>query len=44
MAKTGKIEAATFNKEINMQDLPSGIYYLRLMKGNLINVYKVVKL
>jgi hypothetical protein len=44
MAKTGKIEAATTNKEINMQDLPSGIYYLRLTKGNLVNVYKVVKL
>ncbi len=44
MAKTGKIEAATSDKEINMQDLPSGIYYLRLMKGNLVNVYKVVKL
>jgi hypothetical protein len=44
MVKTGKIEAATVNKEINMQDLPSGIYYLRLTKGNLVNVYKVVKL
>jgi hypothetical protein len=43
-AKTGKIEAATVSKEINMQDLPSGIYYLRLIKGNLVNVYKVVKL
>jgi len=44
MAKTGKIEAATTSKEINMQDLPSGIYYLRLTKGSLVNVYKVVKL
>lgn len=44
MVKTGKIPAATTNKEINMQDLPAGIYYLRLTKGKLINVYKVVKL
>jgi len=38
------IEATTIEKEINLQDLPSGIYYLRLIKGNLSNVYKVVKL
>lgn len=42
--KTGKIESGTLEKQINMQDLPSGIYYLRLTKGKLINVYKVVKL
>ncbi|MCU0407418.1 MAG: T9SS type A sorting domain-containing protein [Bacteroidales bacterium] len=30
--------------EINMQDLASGIYYIRLLKGKLSNVYKVVKL
>jgi hypothetical protein len=44
LVKTEQIEAATTNKEIKMQDLPSGIYYLRLIKGRLINVYKVVKL
>jgi hypothetical protein len=44
LVKTTKIEAATTSKEINMQDLPSGIYYLRLTKGKLVNVYKVVKL
>jgi len=44
LVKTEKIEAATTNKQINMQDLPSGIYYLRLTKGKLVNVYKVVKL
>ncbi len=44
LVKTDKIEAATTNKQINMQDLPSGIYYLRLTKGKLVNVYKVVKL
>jgi len=44
LMKTEQIEAATTNKEIKMQDLPSGIYYLRLTKGKLVNVYKVVKL
>jgi hypothetical protein len=44
MIKTEQIEAATTTKEIKMQDLPSGIYYLRLTKGRLVNVYKVVKL
>jgi hypothetical protein len=44
LVKTGKIEPATTQKEINMQDLPAGIYYLRLTKGKLVNVYKVVKL
>ena len=42
--KTGKIESGTIEKQINMQDLPSGIYYLRMTKGKLVNVYKVVKL
>lgn len=30
--------------QINLQDVPSGIYYLRLVKGKFVNVYKVVKL
>ena len=38
------IEAATVEKQINMQDLPAGVYFLRLIKGKLSNVYKVVKL
>jgi len=42
--KTEQIQPATINKDINLQDLPSGIYYLRLVKGKLVNVYKVVKL
>jgi hypothetical protein len=41
---TGTIEPATTNKDLNIQEFPSGIYYLRLIKGNLVNVYKVVKL
>jgi hypothetical protein len=44
MVKTDKIESAITNKQINLQDLPAGIYYLRLTKGKLVNVYKVVKL
>lgn len=38
------IEAATLEKQVNLQELPAGIYYLRLTKGKLSNVYKVVKL
>lgn len=38
------IEAATVEKQINMQNLPAGVYFLRLIKGKLSNVYKVVKL
>lgn len=38
------IEPATLEKQINLQDLPAGIYYLRLTKEKLSNVYKVVKL
>ncbi|MCX6333817.1 MAG: T9SS type A sorting domain-containing protein [Bacteroidia bacterium] len=38
------IEATTIEKQINLQDLPAGVYYLKLTKGKLKNVYKVVKL
>jgi hypothetical protein len=44
LVKTGLIEEATTEMNINIEDLPAGIYYLRLMKGKLVNVYKVVKL
>jgi len=44
LVKTDKIEATTIDKAVNLQDLPAGIYYLRLTKGKLVNVYKVVKL
>ena len=44
LVKTDFIEPAMIEKEINLQDLPAGVYYFRLIKGNLSNVYKVVKL
>jgi hypothetical protein len=44
LVKTDIIEAATLEKQINMQEYPAGIYFLRLVKGKLSNVYKVVKL
>jgi hypothetical protein len=42
--KTDKIELAMSEKQINFQDIPSGIYYIRLTSGKHINVYKVLKL
>ncbi|MGD0341896.1 MAG: T9SS type A sorting domain-containing protein, partial [Bacteroidales bacterium] len=42
--KTQKIEAATSEIQLNFQDLPSGVYLVKLTKGKLTNVYKVVKL
>jgi hypothetical protein len=42
--RSDRIEPNMIEKQINLQDLPAGIYYLRLIKGRLINVYKVVKL
>lgn len=44
LVKTDVIEATTIEKQLNLQDLPAGIYYLRLSKGAVSNVYKVVKL
>jgi hypothetical protein len=38
------IGAGTTIHEINLQGLPAGIYYLRLQKGKLVNVYRVIKL
>ena len=42
--KTQLIEAATIEIQLNFQDLPSGLYLLKLTKGKNSNVYKVVKL
>jgi hypothetical protein len=42
--KSDVIESTMLEKQINLQDIPAGIYYLRLTRGKLVNVYKVVKL
>ena len=44
LVKTDIIEPASSDKQINLQDLAAGIYYLKLTKSKLANVYKVVKL
>lgn len=44
LLKRDIIEPDMVEKQLNLQDVPAGIYYLRLTKGKLINVYKVVKL
>jgi hypothetical protein len=44
LIKSDIIEASVNEKQINLQDLAGGIYYLKLTKGKLVNVYKVVKL
>jgi len=38
------IETSMSEKQIDLKDLPAGIYFLRLTQGKLDNVYKVVKL
>ncbi len=42
--KTETIESTTTEKQINLQELDGGVYFLRMTKGKLVNVYKVVKL
>ena len=44
VVKTNIIEATTIEEQVNLQDVPKGVYYLKLTKGKLSNVYKVVKL
>ncbi|MFN8239853.1 MAG: T9SS type A sorting domain-containing protein [Bacteroidales bacterium] len=44
MILTDKIEPAVPDKTINLQNYAAGVYYLRMIKGKQINVYKVVKL
>jgi len=44
LIKRETIESAIVEKQINLQDFPAGIYYIRLTKDKLVNVYKVVKL
>jgi hypothetical protein len=44
LVKTDIMEENIVEKQINLQDFPAGVYYLKLTKGKLTNVYKVVKL
>lgn len=44
IVKTGLIETATTEKQINLQEIGAGVYFLRMTKGKLVNVYRVVKL
>ena len=44
LVKRDIIESTMVEKQINLQDIPAGIYFLKLTKGKLVNVYKVVKL
>lgn len=44
LVKRDVIEDQMSEKQLNLQDVPGGVYYLRLNKGKLVNVYKVVKL
>lgn len=44
LIKTETIEATTTEKQISLRELGGGVYFLRMSKGKLVNVYKVVKL
>lgn len=41
---TDVVESMILEKQISIRELPSGIYYFRIIHGKLSNVYKVVKL
>jgi hypothetical protein len=44
LVKTDTIDPAMTEKQINLQDMPTGVYFLRLTHGKHVNIYKVVKL
>lgn len=44
IVKTDRIDISVLQKTINLQDLPPGVYFMRLIKGGQANVYKIVKL
>jgi hypothetical protein len=44
LVKTDVIEVSVTEKQLNLQDLASGTYFLKLTKNKTSNVYKVVKL
>ena len=44
LVRSDFIGPSVTNKQINLQEIPAGIYYLRLSDRKHLNVYKVVKL
>jgi hypothetical protein len=42
--KSDIMEAAMTEKQLDLKNIPSGIYYIRLSGGKNVNVFKVVKL
>ncbi len=44
LVRTDRIVAPETEKKIDMQSLAAGIYYLKMIKGKRVNVYKIVKL
>jgi hypothetical protein len=44
LVKKDIIETAITEKQVDLKNLPPGIYFLRLTKGRHVNIYKVVKL
>jgi hypothetical protein len=42
--KTDKIDKAVSDTQINLHDIPAGLYFVKLVKGKLLNIYRVVKL
>ena len=38
------VEPSIADKQINLRNIPSGVYILRLTNGSIINIFKVVKL
>jgi hypothetical protein len=41
--KTGVIETGETEEQINLQNIPAGAYYLKLLKGKISNVCKILK-
>ncbi len=44
LVKNDLMEVSDIEKELNLQDLAAGVYFLKLIKDKSSNVYKVVKL
>lgn len=38
------VESSITEKQVNLHNIPSGIYYIRMIKDDMVMIYKVVKL